>query len=250
VSPGVLLTLQLLALVMGTLAGGCLPLLTRLSRERLFLPLSFGSGVLLAVIFIEMIPEVTQRLGRWGGVPVLLGFLLTSLLESGLHAHRHSGEGDSLPTADGRLAGAGGAMVAGLGVHSFMDGLALGSGLSAPAIGGSLFFAILVHKGPDAFALSTVLLAGGVPRTRILRLQGLFSLATPLGAGAALLALRGLPEGVVGFAVGGAAGSLLGVATEDLLPEVHRRGRHAFLGATLALLAGVAGVAALRLASG
>ncbi|MFQ5766984.1 MAG: ZIP family metal transporter, partial [Acidobacteriota bacterium] len=94
-------------------------------------------------------------------------------------------------------------------------------------------------KGPDAFALSTVLLVGGHPLGRILKIQGIFSLTTPAAALAAMMLLRGLSPTVTGLALGAAAGTLLAVATEDLLPEVHRRGGRAVVFSTLALLAGI-----------
>jgi zinc and cadmium transporter len=235
-APPLDLPILLLVLAAGAFAGGSLPLFTRWTRDRLSMVLCFGSGVLLAVIFLEMLPTVWRLAGSWGGLPLLAGFLFTSLLETGLHAHRHEEEHLVRDRA----------VTVGLSVHSLMDGLVLGTGLSTPELGPALFFAILVHKAPDAFALSTVLLAAGSPRRRILRVQAMFSLATPVGALLAWSLLRGLPEFVLGVAVAGAAGTLLGVATEDLLPEVHRRGREGFLAATLALLGGVALIALYR----
>jgi zinc transporter ZupT len=224
----------------GTFAGGLVPLLRRWSEETISILLAFGSGVILAVIFIQMLPAVFAMAGPWGGGSVLAGFVFTSLLEAEMHAHRHTGHGEE--AAGLRLAG--GAVAAGLALHALMDGLVLGTGLSLADLASPVFFAILVHKGPDAFALSTVLVAAGLSTGRILGLLAAFSLATPVAALAAVALLRPLPGAALGMALGAAAGTLLAVASEDLLPEVHRRGGRTFL-ASAAALAGGIGIVAL-----
>lgn len=240
----------LVALVAGTFLGGLLPLAGRWKRDHLSLFLAFGAGVLLAVIFLQMLPAAIGVSGQWGGPAVLAGFILTSLLEARLHSHRHGGghEHPPLTTGDaatGEREGGGVTIVAwGLGLHSLMDGLALGTGMQIESLAPSLSFAILLHKAPDAFALSMVLLAAGMAARRVLLAQAFFSLATPVGALLALVIVRQVPPSLVGVALGGAAGTLLAVATEDLLPEVHRRARKGFAASALALLGGIALVAA------
>ena len=135
-------------------------------------------------------------------------------------------------------------------MHSLMDGLALGTGMQIATLAPSLSFAILLHKAPDAFALSMVLLAAGMSARRVLLTQAFFSLATPVGALLALVIVRQVPDALVGVAIGGAAGTLLAVATEDLLPEVHRRARKGFTTSALALLGGIAVVVAYGLLFG
>lgn len=248
-SPVFSFVVLLLALIAGTLLGGVLPLAGRWTQDNLSVLLAFGAGVLLAVIFLQMLPAVITFSGRWGGLAVLGGFILTSLVETRLHAHRHSGGHDPASTraphgvneSGDRAVSRGGATVAwGLGLHSLMDGLALGTGMQVAALAPSLSFAILLHKAPDAFALSTALLGAGVSVRGILRTQAVFSLATPAGALVALSIAQQIPTWLLGVALGGASGTLLAVATEDLLPEVHRRARRGFTATALALIAGIA----------
>jgi hypothetical protein len=59
----------LLVLLAGTFLGGLVPLVRNWSRESLSVLLSFGSGVLLAVIFLQMIPVAIAAMGAWGGGP-------------------------------------------------------------------------------------------------------------------------------------------------------------------------------------
>lgn len=137
-----------------------------------------------------------------------------------------------------------GMMVAmGMAIHAVMDGLVLGAGMTLDELAPSVFFAILIHKGPDAFALTTVLLASGLTLRRILMVQGLFSLATPVAAALALMLLMDMPAAGVGATLGVATGTLLAVVSEDLLPEVHRRRGRSFAATVAALMAGIAVVA-------
>ena len=239
VVPESYLPLSLLLLAAGTFLGGLVPLLRRWSDESVSILLSFGSGIILAVIFLQMIPATFQLTGTWGGAGLLAGFIVTSLLEAELHAHRRGG-GHGHGEPELHLAGMVVAM--GMAIHAVMDGLVLGAGMTLEELAPSVFFAILIHKGPDAFALTTVLLASGLSLRRILVVQGLFSLATPVAAALALSLLMALPAAGVGVALGVATGILLAVVSEDLLPEVHRRGGRSFVFTVAALISGIAAV--------
>ncbi|KAL0075022.1 Zinc/iron permease [Phycomyces blakesleeanus] len=70
----------------------------------------------------------------------------------------------------------------GLIVHAAADGIALGASASHPQLSMVVFIAIMLHKGPSAFALTTVLLAEGVSRVQVRKHLLLFSMAAPIGA--------------------------------------------------------------------
>lgn len=71
----------------------------------------------------------------------------------------------------------------GLCVHSLADGIALGSSVQASAKTSIIvFIAIVVHKGPAAFGLVSLLLSRSVPRRTIQYHLLLFSISAPVGA--------------------------------------------------------------------
>jgi len=71
----------------------------------------------------------------------------------------------------------------GLCIHSLADGIALGSSAQASAKTSIIvFLAIVVHKGPAAFGLVSLLLSRSVPRRTIQYHLLLFSVSAPLGA--------------------------------------------------------------------
>lgn len=70
----------------------------------------------------------------------------------------------------------------GLIVHAAADGIALGASASRPQLSTVVFLAIMLHKAPSAFALTTVLLSEGLSRTRVRQHLLLFSISAPAGA--------------------------------------------------------------------
>jgi len=76
------------------------------------------------------------------------------------------------------------ATTTGLVIHAAADGIALGASSSASNTGLSfiIFFAIMVHKAPAAFGLTSVLLKQGLSKKTARSHLLLFSLAAPTGA--------------------------------------------------------------------
>lgn len=72
----------------------------------------------------------------------------------------------------------------GLVVHACADGIALGASSTAPSTTLSLviFFAIMLHKAPAAFGLTSVLLKQGLSKKTVRTHLAFFSLAAPVGA--------------------------------------------------------------------
>ncbi|KAH8724320.1 ZIP zinc transporter-domain-containing protein [Phaeosphaeriaceae sp. PMI808] len=76
------------------------------------------------------------------------------------------------------------ATTVGLIVHACADGIALGASSTAPSTSLSLviFFAIMLHKAPAAFGLTSVLLKQGLSKKTTRKHLAFFSLAAPVGA--------------------------------------------------------------------
>ncbi|KAI9487883.1 MAG: Zinc/iron permease [Benjaminiella poitrasii] len=70
----------------------------------------------------------------------------------------------------------------GLVVHAAADGIALGASASHPELSLVVFIAIMLHKAPASFALTSVLLASGLAHNIIRKHLLMFALAAPLGA--------------------------------------------------------------------
>ncbi|ORX53626.1 Zinc/iron permease [Hesseltinella vesiculosa] len=123
----------------------------------------------------------------------------------------------------------------GLMVHAAADGIALGASANHPSLSMVVFLAIMLHKGPSAFALTTVLLTEGFPRALVRKHLLLFSMAAPTGALTTylLLALTS-PDDVpleawTGFLLIFSGGTFLFVAMhalQELMPHAHGGSHH------------------------
>ncbi len=260
------------AILVGALAGGALPLLGRMRRNDPLL--SFSAGVMLGAAFFHMLPEAAAGAGLSAIPFVLVGFLFLFLLERFVLVHVCAEPGPAAAVAQGAIAafdpggasdpgGAAGhhphagtgcdvhtlglAAFVGLSLHTLVDGFALGAASSERALGFLVFLAILAHKIPSSFSLSSILRAEGYSRRRALAMNAAFSTMVPLGAGLYLV-LRGLvhADSFTALALDASSGTFLHLALSDILPDLHRRGGSK-LKLSAALLAGVAVMWALRL---
>jgi len=198
--------------VVSFLAGG-VPLLRRWSHAQLQLLLSLSAGIILGVVFLDLLPQA-MRITPQFFTAALVGFLLLLALEKFLLIHPHE-----TTELAGRRSGL--AAYLGITLHSLLDGVALGSSAMVPALGPVVLWAIVAHKIPDTFSLCSILLYFGFARRVTLFLLLLFCLVTPLGGAVALIALRHASQEHLGLAMGVAAGTFLFIATSDLLPQAH-----------------------------
>lgn len=168
----------------------------------------------------RIFPEV--ELHSMIGIALSFGFifmLLVDQLFGGSHSHSHGAGGGNNKSATATL---------GLLVHAAADGVALGAAATTTRtdIEMIVFLAIMLHKAPAAFGLSSFLLHEGYDRTRIRRHLLAFSLAAPLFS---LLTYYGLSASGkevfasyngTGLAMLFSAGTFLYVATVHILPEL------------------------------
>lgn len=255
------------AILLGSLAGGMLPLLGRRARSDALL--SFSAGVMLGAAFFHMLPEAVH-MGGPDVVPwTVLGFLFLFLLERFVLVHVCAEPGPSerlrghpAPPPHGIAAHAGhdhaheatgcdvhtlgAAAFVGLSLHTLVDGLALGAAQSDPALGLLVFVAILAHKIPSSVSLTAILRAEGYGRRQALLMNASFALMVPLGAALFVLVERLVhARSFTALALAVSSGSFLQLSLSDILPDLHRRGGNRWK-ISIALLAGLAVMWALR----
>lgn len=118
----------------------------------------------------------------------------------------------------------------GLIVHAAIDGVALGASTFAGNSTASalIFFAIMLHKAPASFGLTTFLASTGMNKRDMTQQLLVFSLAAPIGAFATFFAMDAgifeyqLKQLAIVMLFSG--GTFLFVATAHILPEVMHSG--------------------------
>lgn len=184
-------------------------------RDRLHLLLGFSCGAVLAVALFDILPEVFALHDGASFMPaVALGFLAFFGLEryTALHGAR-----EHVHAAAAHEQEIGAVVAAGLALHSFLDGVAIGVGFQTSAeIGLLIALGIIAHDLSDGLNTVTVVLAHRNPLRRATFWLGIDMVTPVLGAASTLLVeLRGLLPWLLAFF----AGSFLYIGASDLLPE-------------------------------
>ena len=131
----------------------------------------------------------------------------------------------------------------GMGLHTLIDGFALGAAMQAhgdgawPAFG--VLLAIALHKPLDAMSITSMMMQQGWSAAAQTGVNIAYAALCPLGAAILLLGL-GDPHGLeVAVALAVSAGVFVCIALSDLLPEMEFHS-HDRTSLTIALLVGVA----------
>ncbi len=113
----------------------------------------------------------------------------------------------------------------GLIIHNTPEGIAMGAGfLAIPSLGISLAFAIALHHIPEGFAIAAPLMQANYGRKKIMFLTTLAGLAAPLSCFIAIFLLEFLSHLVLAFFLCFAAGAMIYITSDELIPESHKHG--------------------------
>jgi ZIP family zinc transporter len=200
----------------GNFAGGLLAESFRLSKRLLSLALHGAAGIILAVVGVELMPQILQAQPPW---VIILAFVAGGcffvLMDQATHLVQHrlgKGKGNSAAWA----------IFFGVATDLFSDGLMIGAGSTI-----TFNLAFLLALGqvtadiPEGFATIAMFKRQRVPRRIRQWLSAAFFIPIFLGATIGYWAVRGQSEllklGLLAFT----AGILTTVAVEEMLPEAH-----------------------------
>jgi zinc and cadmium transporter len=177
--------------------------------------LAFAAGFLLSVAFVDLIPEAIARGGRNAGITALIAYLLVHLTQHTLGRHFHFGEETHAVTPMvSRTA------LVGLLLHTFVDGVAVASGLLVSGAVGALVFAgVLLHKFPEGLAISSLFLAAGSSRASAVLAAAALGVSTIVG-----VVSTSFFVGLQSYGLAISAGVTIYVGASNLVPELQARG--------------------------
>ena len=200
--------------------------------------LGFSAGVMLTASFTSLILPGIEHGGIW---PVLIGMALGVLLLDVSdhivpHLHAISGQ-EGMMTKRVRAVWL---FIIAITLHNMPEGLAVGVGFGSGDLGNALklMLAIGIQNIPEGLAVSVSALSAGL---------GAYFYASFVGIRAGLveipLALLGawavhVAQPILPYAMGFAAGAMLYVISDEIVPETHRKGHERI--ATLGLMLGAA----------
>ena len=244
------------------LGAGVVFLKTQISRKVFDVMLGFAAGVMIAASFWSLLApalEISQgnHIPNW--LPATAGFLLGGVFIWGLDKilpHLHPGS--PLEDAEGIKTGWRRSilLVSAITLHNIPEGLAIGvafgavaAGLPAATLPGAIALTIGIglQNFPEGTAVALPLRREGMSRWKSFWYGQMSALVEPiaavLGAAAVLVARPILP-----YAMGFAAGAMIFVVVEELVPE-SQRGENTDL-ATMGAMVGFATMMVLDVATG
>jgi ZIP family zinc transporter/zinc and cadmium transporter len=195
--------------------GGAVIVQRNWERRYLRYFVALGAGFMLATALVEMVPESLELSGRNGALLVLIGYLIVHFFEHAITPHFHYGEEthtEEFLNVHNRMS-----ILFGLMIHTFFDGIAITSGfLISPWLGWVIFLAVFLHKIPEGFTVTSVMLASGLSKGKSWFASVMLGLATIAG-----VLTMAVGRQSVGYGLPVAAGVTIYVAASDLIPEVN-----------------------------
>ena len=204
----------------------------------------FAAGVMVAAsIWSLLLPAMEQaaEMGPWSFLPAVAGFWLGVLFLLGLdrlipHLHRGSQEAEGLKSSLGRTT----MLTLAVALHNIPEGMAVGVvyagwlyGDSRITLAGALALSlgIAIQNFPEGAIISMPLRAEGFSKPRAFLYGTLSGAVEPVGAALTVL-LAGTLIPVLPYALSFAAGAMIYVVVEELIPEMSA-GRHSNVGTLL-----------------
>ncbi len=235
---------------------------TDFSRKMLDCMLGFAAGVMIAASYWSLLApsiEMSENLSVPNWFPAAFGFMLGGIflrVIDRILPHLHQGfadeEAEGIKTSWRRST----LLVLAITLHNIPEGMAIGvafgataAGLPSASLSGAIALAIGIgiQNFPEGFAVSVPLRREGLSKFKSFWYGQLSAIVEPIsaviGAGAVIIAQPILP-----YALAFAAGAMIFVVVEELIPESQRSGNTDIV--TLGTMAGFAVMMILDVAFG
>lgn len=173
--------------------------------------LSVATGIIIAIIFLELMPEALHNMGFPSVLlAIVIGIILIGVLEYSIRKTNKINSNHRIT-----------AVLMGLGImlHNFPEGIIMGGGFIKEAnLGLEMSILIAIHDIPEGIAMVTPLIAAGEKWYKILWYGFLVALPTAIGAWIGI-GLNAVSPVFLGYSVAFASGVMLYVAFGQMLPE-------------------------------
>ena len=243
-----------------TLGAACVFAFKKAINEKMQRALTgFASGVMVAASFFSLILpalDQTNGMGKLGFVPVAVGFaagMLFLLVLDVLTPHMHANKSEEGPKSGLKRTTK---LILAVTLHNLPEGMAVGivcagwlQGNAKISYMGALALAlgIAIQNFPEGAIVSMPLLAEGMPKGKTFLYGVLSGVVEPVGA-LLVIAASGILIPVMPYLLSFAAGAMIYVVVEELIPEMSE-GEHSNIG-TLCFAAGFVLMMSLDVALG
>lgn len=189
--------------------------------------MAFGAGVLVSALAFDLVDEA-ERSG--GLVATVCGFLAGAVLYVGANvalarrgARHRKRSGDQQPSEQDQ-AGSGAAIAIGSLLDGIPESVVLGlSLLSGEGVGVAVLAAVVISNVPEGLAGASGMQRSGRSARYVFGLWGGIAVASGLAASAGALLLEGASPATVAVITAIAAGGILAMLADTMIPEAFER---------------------------
>ena len=217
----------------GTTIGGIIGVTTKKhSKKFLSFVLAFASGLMMAIICFDLIPEALEISNLTNALfGILLGIIMMifcdKLVEkkfkntnlANIEKHNLSKHNINYTNKSSSLLKRGIIVSIGLAIHNFPEGLAIGSGFGASIkLGFSLAIAICLHDIPEGISMAIPMKNGGMKKSKVIFLVVISGITTGIGAFVGAI-IGGISEEIIAICLSFAAGAMLYIISRRINPR-------------------------------
>ena len=203
------------------------------------LAMAFGAGALIAAVAYELVLDAFETdlaVASAGFTAGALAFYLGDWL-----LDRQGGHGRKSMSGESQLAGSANAIVLGTILDGIPESFVLGASLLEGGVATAVVVGVFVSNIPESLSGTSGLLQAGWPRRRIVAMWSAVVAASVVSASLGWLLLDAMPQSEGAFALAFAAGALLVMLADTLIPEAFELGgREAGLATALGFALGFA----------
>jgi len=228
------LLLSTLAGVVGMGLGGLIAAcFKKLTPKTMCWLLSFAGGVMLSIVFFELLPESIE----YGGFPaaiagLVIGVIVVLILNMTLdkvtikngdnldaHISKAGINHENKLVGNPRLLRSGIVMLLAIALHNLPEGMAVGAATVSNLHSGIILtIIIMIHCIPEGMAIAVPLIGGGISRGKAVALTALSGVPAVIGGVLGML-IGEMGDIPLALALAGAGGAMLYVVFGEILPQ-------------------------------
>ena len=230
----VILIISFLAPIIGSLIG----VIRKPSNLLMYNMLAFAAGVMLAISFLNLIPESIRLSSTWlCCLGILIGAIIMYLVDKlipHLHPELVSQEQNC------RLRRTALYLIIGIFLHNFPEGMAIALGtVSSSKLSLIIAVAIAIHNIPEGICTSAPYYYCTKKRMKSFMVSSLTAIPIVAGFILAHIIFQKIPLGIVGIIVAATAGIMIYISGDELIPTSCRKDNKSWSHSTIfSLIAG------------
>ncbi|SDQ11822.1 zinc transporter, ZIP family [Leucobacter chromiiresistens] len=200
--------------------------------------MAFGAGVLISALAFELVDEAADGGGL---IPTVSGFLTGAVIFVAANAvlarkgARHRKRSSGRQKSESEQPGSGTAIAVGALLDGVPESLVLGLGLvTAGAVSPAMLVAVFISNVPEGLSSSAGMKQAGRSAAYVFGVWSVIAVLSGVSAAAGFLLLDGAPGGLIAFITALAAGAILAMLSDSMIPEAFEND-HMLTGLTTAL---------------